>query len=193
VEQLVGLGAVPVDSLGGQRQSKAAGMAPAHCISPSRRKPFGEHARRCAIPLVDSDGGAVLMFASSHLGLARKRTSKTVPECLPRHHNSKRQNFTSIARFLTRHAGIPHLSTGDSSILKLWKITTVNCKYGRRIVRKISKTVPHWWVRRSLGSKATISMLSSSTSRPSTRHTQTDLSIMKESPASSERRPDAEP
>ena len=30
----------------------------------------------------------------------------------------------------------------------LWRFTTVNSKYGLRIVRRISKTAPHYWAPR---------------------------------------------
>ena len=92
-----------------------------------------------------------------------------------------------MARLPTRHPGIPHLPTRDSSISRLWPLTTDSSKYGRSIARRISKTAPRWLARRSHGSKAASSMPCTFTSRPSARHTQTALSTTRRSPTSSPR------
>ena len=96
-----------------------------------------------------------------------------------RRHSSRQQTFASMARFRTPHTGIPHLPTRDSSISRLWPLTTGSSKYGRSIARRISKTAPRWSARRSHESRVVFSMPSSSTKRQSAQPTKTALSTMR--------------
>ena len=84
-------------------------------------------------------------------------------------------NITFTALSLGRGLLILQPKARDRSTSRFWPITTGGWKYGRRIARRISKTAPRWWARKSPGSKAATATPCTSTNRRSAQHTPTAL------------------
>jgi GAF domain-containing protein len=87
----------------------------------------------------------------------------------------KSRSVTFTALSLGRGLLILQPRARDRSTSRLWPITTGSWQFGRRIARRISKTAPHWWVRKSPASKAATATPCASMSRRSAQHAPTAL------------------